>query len=92
MGRVFRPAVVLRRLERSQRRACSDRRERELSLRIHPEVGLYLLEQEPNFLRHLERQTGLEIDVRDDPMMRLDEFRLMAMPAGRDVTEEYAVA
>jgi ribonuclease G len=92
MGRVFRPEVVLRRVERSLRRAGSDRRERELSLRIHPEVGLYLLEQEPNFLRHLERQTGLEIDVRDDPMMRLDEFRLMAMPAGRDVTEEYAVA
>jgi len=30
--------------------------------------------------------------VRDDPMMRLDEFRMMAKPAGRDVTELYAVA
>jgi hypothetical protein len=25
-------------------------------------------------------------------MMRLDEFRLMSRPAGRDVTELYAVA
>jgi len=25
-------------------------------------------------------------------MMRLDEFRMMAQPAGRDVTEQYAVA
>jgi len=25
-------------------------------------------------------------------MMRLDEFRMMARPAGRDVTEQYAVA
>jgi len=25
-------------------------------------------------------------------MMRLDEFRMMAKPAGRDVTELYAVA
>jgi hypothetical protein len=25
-------------------------------------------------------------------MMRLDEFRMMAKPAGRDVTEQYAVA
>jgi hypothetical protein len=24
--------------------------------------------------------------------MRLDEFRMMAKPAGRDVTEQYAVA
>ena len=28
----------------------------------------------------------------DDPMMHLDEFRLMSRPAGRDVTEQYAVA
>jgi ribonuclease G len=83
--------VVLRRVERSLRRVGSERRERELHLRLHPEVGLYLLEQEPTFLRHLERQTGLTLEVRDDPMMRLDEFRLMAMPAGRDVTEDYAV-
>jgi len=25
-------------------------------------------------------------------MMRLDEFRMVAQPAGRDVTEQYAVA
>ncbi len=55
-------------------------------------VALYLVEQEPNFLRQLEKQTGLELEVRDDPMMRLDEFRMMAKPAGRDVTELYAVA
>lgn len=91
LGRVFRPEVVLRRVERSLRRVGSERRERELCLRLHPEVGLYLLEQEPSFLRQLQRQTGLALDVRDDPMMRLDEFRLMAMPAGRDVTDEYLV-
>ena len=61
-------------------------------VRLHPEVALYLVEQEPNFLRQLEKQTGLELEVRDDPMMRLDEFRMMARPAGRDVTEQYAVA
>jgi len=65
---------------------------RQLSVRLHPEVALYLVEQEPNFLRQLEKQTGLELEVRDDPMMRLDEFRMMARPAGRDVTEQYAVA
>jgi hypothetical protein len=40
----------------------------------------------------LKKQTGLELDIRDDPMMRLDEFRMTSQPAGRDVTEEYAVA
>jgi ribonuclease G len=91
-GRVFRPEVVVRRMERSLRRAGADHKERQLSVRLHPEVALYLVEQEPNFLRQLEKQTGLELEVRDDPMMRLDEFRMMARPAGRDVTEQYAVA
>jgi len=40
----------------------------------------------------LAKSNGLELDVRDDPMMHLDEFRLMSRPAGRDVTEQYAVA
>ena len=91
-GRVFRPEVVVRRMERSLRRAGADHKERQLAVRLHPEVALYILEQEPNFLRLLEKQTGLQLEVRDDPMMRLDEFRMMAKPAGRDVTDLYAVA
>ena len=91
-GRVFRPEVVVRRMERSLKRAGADHKERQLAVRLHPEVALYLVEQEPNFLKQLAKQTGLEVEVRDDPMMRLDEFRMMAKPAGRDVTEQYAVA
>ncbi len=91
-GRVFTPEVVARRLERSLRRVGHDRRERALAVRLHPEVALYLLEEEPKLLGQLARGIGMEIELRDDPMMHLDEFRLMSRPAGRDVTELYAVA
>jgi len=91
-GRVFTPEVVARRLERSLRRAGRERRERQLSVRLHPEVALYLLEEEPRLIPNLGKLTGLELELRDDPMMRLDEFRLMSRPGGRDVTELYAVA
>ncbi len=91
-GRVFTPEVVARRLERALRRAGHERREQQLSVRLHPEVALYLLEEEPKLLQQLQKATGMDIDLRDDPMMRLDEFRLMSRPAGRDVTEIYAVA
>jgi ribonuclease G len=91
-GRVFTPEVVTRRLERSLKRAGRERRERQLAVRLHPEVALYLLEEEPKLVHTLARLTGLDIELRDDPMMRLDEFRLMSRPAGRDVTELYAVA
>ncbi|HET8622229.1 MAG TPA: hypothetical protein VFM14_01575 [Gemmatimonadales bacterium] len=91
-GRVFTPEVVARRLERALKRAGQEQRERQISVRLHPEVALYLLEEEPKLLQALGKITGLDIDLRDDPMMRLDEFRLMSRPAGRDVTELYAVA
>ena len=91
-GRVFRPEVVARRLERALKRAGHERRERQLSVRLHPEVALYLLEEEPKLLQTLTKITGVDIELRDDPMMRLDEFRLMSRPAGRDVTDLYAVA
>src|SRR5206468_1380237 len=44
-GRVFRPEVVVRRMERSLKRASADHKERQLAVRLHPEVALYLLEQ-----------------------------------------------
>jgi ribonuclease G len=91
-GRVFTPEVVARRLERSLRRVAHENRERQLAVRLHPEVALYLLEEEPKLLQSLRKSTGLELELRDDPMMHLDEFRLMSRPAGRDVTELYAVA
>ncbi len=91
-GRVFTPEVVARRLERALRRAGHEQRERQISVRLHPEVALYLLEEEPKLLQAIGKLTGVDIDLRDDPMMRLDEFRLMSRPAGRDVTELYAVA
>jgi hypothetical protein len=36
--------------------------------------------------------TKLDLEVRDNPVMQMDRFRLVTQPAGRDVTEEYEVA
>jgi ribonuclease G len=91
-GRVFTAEVVARRLERTLRRAGHERRERQLTVRVHPEVAIYLLEEEPRFLSQMQKSSGIDLELRDDPMMRLDEFRIMSRPAGRDVTEVYAVA
>jgi ribonuclease G len=91
-GRVFTPEVMARRLERALKRAGHEHRERQLTIRLHPEVALYLLEEEPRLLQTLSKLTNLDLELRDDPMMRLDEFRLMSRPAGRDVTDLYAVA
>jgi ribonuclease G len=91
-GRVFKPEVVVRRLERTLRRLAHERKERRITIRLHPEVALYLLEQEPAFLKDQGKGTGIDLEVRDDPLAALDEFKLVSQPAGRDVTERYLVA
>ena len=91
-GKVFLPEVVVRRLERALARVAGEKREQRLTVRLHPEVALYLMEQEPNFLKDLARATNVDLELRDDPIARIDEFRLVAQPAGRDVTEKYLVA
>ncbi len=91
-GRIFSPEIVTRRLERAILRAGIEKKERRLAVRLHPDVALYLLEEEPKLVATLGKQGGIELEVRDDPMLRLDEFRLMSRPAGRDVTALYAVA
>ena len=91
-GRVFQPETVVRRLERSLKRAAAENQGRRMTVRLHPEVALYLLEEEPHFLKTLTKQTGIDLEIRDDPMMKLDELKLMSQPAGRDVTESYLVA
>ena len=91
-GRVFTPEVVARRIERSLRRCALERREKIVCVRMHPEVALYLKEEEPKLMVAVGKATNLELELRDDPTMHQDEFRLMSRPGGRDITELYAVA
>lgn len=88
-GRVYSPATVVRRIERSLSRVAAEGKERRILVRLHPEVALQILEQETDFLPSVRKQTRLKIDLLDDPLMRQDEFRLLAGPAETDVTERY---
>jgi ribonuclease G len=90
-GRLYTPATVLRRIERSLVRAGAADEEKTLVVRIHPEVALQVLEEEPDFVKRLARRTRLELYLRDDPLLREDEFRLLSGPAEADVTDRYVV-
>ncbi len=89
-GRIFTPETVVRRIERAVRRAGVEAKEKALVVRVHPEVALYILEDEPAFLRRLEKESRLQLNLRDDPLMQQDEFRFLAGPARQDVTQRYA--
>jgi len=87
---VYTPTTVVRRIERSVRRAAVGG-ERRLVVRVHPEVVLRVFEEESDFLKRLMKQTKAEVVLRDDPLMRQDEFRLLAGPSETDVTAKYLV-
>jgi ribonuclease G len=91
-GRVFTPEVVVRRIERSIRRCLLERREKSITVRAHPEVVIYLKEEEPKLMAGVTKGGQLTVDLRDDPTINPDQFRLMSRPSGRDVTEAYASA
>lgn len=90
IGRVYTPASVVRQIERTLKRAGTSKEEKSLVVRVHPEVALRVIEEEPGFLKRLGSRTQLQLRLRDDPLMRLDEFRLLSGPAETDVTEKYA--
>jgi len=90
IGRVYTPATVVRQIERTLTRAGASKEEKSIVVRVHPEVALRVIEEEPGLLKRLRSGTRMELEMRDDPLMRLDEFRLLSGPAETDVTDKYA--
>src|SRR3954467_1588737 len=91
-GHVFTAETVTRRVERAIRKAGLEGRKDPLVVRVHPEVALYVLENEKDLVKKLESAAALSVELRDDPLLRPDEFKIVVKSAGRDVTQQYAVA
>ena len=91
-GRVFTPETIVRRIERSVRRIGLEGKKDNLVVRLHPEVATYVLSEEKDFAKKLEKAIGFGLELRDDPLLKPDEFKLVVKSAGRDVTQQYAVA
>ena len=91
-GRVFTPEAIIRRMERSVRRIGVEGKRDHLLVKLHPDVAMYVLENEQDLLRRLEKAAGFTLELRDDPLLRPDEFKLVVKSAGRDITQQYAVA
>ncbi len=91
-GRVFTPETIVRRMERSVRRMGVEGKKDNLVVKLHPDVAMYVLEEESDFVKKLEKAVNFSLELRDDPLLRPDEFKLVVKSAGRDVTQQYAVA
>jgi len=90
-GRVYTPATVVRRIERSLLRVSGSDDEKAMVVRVHPDVAIEVFESEPDFLKRIGKKSGLQLTFRDDPLLREDEFHLLSGPAETDVTDKYVV-
>ncbi len=91
-GRVFTPETIVRRMERSVRRMVVEGRRDNLLVKLHPDVAMYVLEQERELVQKLQKTASFSLEVRDDPLLKPDEFKLVVKGQGRDVTHQYHVA
>ena len=91
-GRVFTPETIVRRMERSVRRMVNEGRKDNLLVKLHPDVAMYVLEQERELVSRLQKTAAFSLELRDDPLLKPDEFKLVVKGQGRDVTQQYAVA
>jgi ribonuclease G len=91
-GRVFTPETIVRRMERSVRRMVVEGRRDNLLVKLHPDVAMYVLEQERELVQRLQKTASFSLELRDDPLLKPDEFKLVVKGQGRDVTQQYAVA
>ncbi|MCE2802639.1 MAG: Rne/Rng family ribonuclease [Gemmatimonadota bacterium] len=91
-GRVFTAETIVRRMERAVRRLASEGRRDPIVIKFPPDVAFYVLQQEKELVKRLEKGVGFSVEMRDDPLLKPDEFKLVVKGAGRDITSQYAVA
>ena len=88
-GNVYTLDTVMMRIERGLRRISGMGREKEIQLRVAPEVAVFLFEHNGRRLADLEKALELELDIRDDPRLRREEVRIFLARNGKDVTKEF---
>lgn len=91
-GRVFTAETIVRRMERALRRLASEGRREGIIVKLYPDTAMYVLEEEKELIKRLEKSVGFPLEMRDDPLLKPDEFKLVVKGAGRDITSQYAMA
>ncbi|HET7462834.1 MAG TPA: Rne/Rng family ribonuclease [Longimicrobium sp.] len=88
-GRIFTPETVIRRVERAIRRAWAEGKEKHLVVRVHPVVALYVLEEEPGWIKTIEKTLGMKVALRDNPLLPQDDFKLVSAVSHQDVSGRF---
>ena len=88
-GRVLSLSSATLKIERMLRRVGQRSRDKQLLLRVHPDVAVHLVEQNADRLEAVERQYRLRLEIRDDPSLRRDEIRLFRGKTFEEITKQF---
>jgi ribonuclease G len=88
-GRVLSLSSAMLKIERMLRRVGQRTRDKQLLLRVHPDVAVHLVEQNADRLETVERQYRLRLEIRDDPSLRRDEIRLFRGKTFEEITKQF---
>jgi len=84
-GRIFTPEVVAAEIEIALKKIGAAGKESMLLLKVHPAVALHLMEEDYHLLQELENKTGIKLKLRDNPLMRLDDFAIFSLPSRKQI-------
>jgi len=88
-GRVLSLTSAALKIERMLRRVGQRAKEKQLLLRVHPDVAVHLVEQNADRLGRLEKQYRFRVEIRDDPSLRRDEIRLFRGKTYEEITKQF---
>lgn len=88
-GKVLSYESATLKIERMLRRVGQRTRDKQLLLRVHPDLAVHLVEDPADRLGGLEKQFKFRIEIRDDPSFRRDEIRLFRGKTFEEITKQF---
>ena len=89
-GRVMSTVSTATKLERFIERASLDKKHKNLVVSIHPRLAEFLYEEEGKRMDHIASISQLSIEFREDPNLRVDEFRVYSLDLHEEITSLYS--
>ncbi|MEP7028551.1 MAG: hypothetical protein ABI960_08140, partial [Candidatus Eisenbacteria bacterium] len=89
VGKILSLESVMVKLERLLRRVSAAGKEREIVVRVAPDVALYILEHNGRRLAEVEKRYKVTIDLKDDPQVRREQVRLFSARSKQEITDQY---
>jgi ribonuclease G len=87
LGKVPSLETMLIRLERVMRRVSAAGGHRRITVKVHPDVALFFVEQEGRRFAELEKRFKLNVDLKDDPQLKQGEMKVITVKK-LDITKD----